>query len=565
MNLFSTDTAAKYRADGSWGERTIYDVFADIAGAAPDRIAVVDAPNRGHFAWGNSERLSYRQLLNKVDRLAACLWLTGLRRGSILLVQMPNVHELVALYLAAARVGVVMSPVPVQYRQGEILAIIETLKPDGFCSVTRCGKFDLIGLFLERISFPGLIMAFGSDIPAGVHDLGKASQNPQLDAEQTLARLPRVSPDDLFSICWTSGTEGKPKGVPKTHNNWLCSSGHALREGWLPLGGVLLAPFPLVNAGGIGGLMMSWLGAAATLVLHHPFDLEVFLRQIAAEKVAYTVVAPALLTSVAERIAENPGGYDLSSLRTVGCGSAPASTELLKRMEALLGLHVLNLFGSNEGILLCSDRNAMPDPALRASVFPRAGDDSWDPASTTGNRARLRLVDPETGERITTAHRIGELRMAGPSIFPGYFAGASLDRSGFDSDGFFGTGDLFEITDGIEAGGALRFIGRRKELIVRGGMKIAPAELDSLISALPQVAEAAVAAWPDERLGERVCAFVVPRAGASLSLEDICAHLDAAGAARFKWPERLVVLDVLPRNALAKVQRTLLTKMLATS
>jgi acyl-CoA synthetase (AMP-forming)/AMP-acid ligase II len=565
MKLFPIDTAAKYRADGSWGERTIYNVFADIARTAPDRTAVVDAPNRGQVAWGDSQRLSYRQLLNQVDRLAACLWRAGLRPGSVLLVQMPNVHELVALYLAAARVGVVMSPVPVQYRQGEILAILETVKPDGFCSVTRCGKFDLIGLFRERINFPGLLMAFGADIPVGVHDLGKAVQDPQLDAENILAQIPPVSPDDLFSVCWTSGTEGKPKGVPKTHNNWLCSSGHALREGWLPWGGVLLAPFPLVNAGGIGGLMMSWLGAAATLVLHHPFDLEVFLGQISAEKVAYTVVAPALLSSVAERMAQNPGAYDLSSLRTVGCGSAPASTELLKRMEGLLDVHVLNLFGSNEGILLCSDRHSMPDPALRASVFPRAGDDSWDPISTTGNRARLRLVDPETGERITTPHRIGELRIAGPSIFPGYSAGESLDRSGFDAEGFFGTGDLFEITDGIEAGGALRFIGRRKELIVRGGMKIAPAELDSLISSHPSVAEAAVAAWPDERLGERVCAFIVLRPGASLTLDDICAHLDGKGAARFKWPERLVVLDALPRNALAKVQRTLLSKMLATS
>jgi non-ribosomal peptide synthetase component E (peptide arylation enzyme) len=234
-------------------------------------------------------------------------------------------------------------------------------------------------------------------------------------------------------------------------------------------------------------------------------------------------------------------------------------------VEALLGLHVLNLFGSNEGILLCSDRRAMPDPALRASVFPRAGDDSWDPAGRTANRARLRLVDPETGERITSPRRIGEMRVEGPSIFPGYFTGASLDRSGFDADGFFCTGDLFEITDGLEAGGALRFIGRRKELIVRGGMKIAPVELDSLIATHPLIAEGAVAAWPDDRLGERVCAFVVLRPGATLSLDDICAHLDAAGAARFKWPERLVVLDVLPRNALAKVQRALLTKMLATS
>jgi acyl-CoA synthetase (AMP-forming)/AMP-acid ligase II len=562
MIPFSLDTIAAYRADGSWGDRTIYIVFADIALAAPDRLAVIDAPNRTLFAWGAAQRLTYASLAAKVERLAACLWLAGLRPGNILLVQMPNVHELVALYLAAARVGIVMSPVPVQYRQGELQTILTKLRPDAFCSVTRCGKFDLVRLFQQRLDFAGLVLAFGEDVPDGVIDLGQALAGLDLDPVQVLAAAPPVSADSLFSVCWTSGTEGKPKGVPKTHNNWLCSSSHAMREGWLPMGGVLLAPFPLVNAAGIGGLMMSWLGASGTLVLHHPFDLEVFLTQIAAEKVAYTVVAPALLTSIAERLAENPAAYDLSSWRTVGCGSAPANTALLRRMEGLLGLHVLNLFGSNEGILLCSDRHTMPDPALRACVFPRIGDESWDPQSTTANRAKLRLVDPETGERVTTPQRAGELRIAGPSIFPGYYDGATLDRSGFDADGYFGTGDLFEIADGLTPDAALRFIGRCKELIIRGGMKIAPAELDGLIGTHPLIAEAAVAAWPDIRLGERVCAFIVTRPGATVDLDDICAHLDAAGVARFKWPERVVILDALPRNALAKVQRSALTKML---
>ena len=558
MMPFPPELRARYRAEGAWGDRTIHDVFAAHAASSPGRMAVVDAPNRAQFAEGAARRLTYAALAAMVERLAATLWLAGLRRGDVMLVQMPNQHELVALYLAAARLGIIVSPVPVQYRQGEIVPIVRAARPRAFCGTARAVRSHPIALFRDHVAreagFDGLIMGFGESLPEGTLDLAQAMAAVP-DPAAVLAAAPPACPDELFSICWTSGTEGRPKGVPKTHNNWLCSAPNARLRGWLPEGGAMLAPFPLVNAAAIGGLLMSWLGAGGTLVLHHPFDLDVFLAQIADEQVVYTIAAPALLASIAERLARG-GMPAIPSLRAIGTGSAPVDPALLARIEAALPVQVINIFGSNEGLQLCSDRGATPDPERRARTFPRHGDQDWRPGSTTANGVSFRLLHPMEDRPVTGPGEAGEMAIQGPSVFPGYLGEAEGTRPGFTPDGYFRTGDLFEAL-----GDAIRFVGRQKELIVRGGMKIAPAELDALIARHPAVREAAVAAWADPRLGEKVCAFVVLRPGQALALGELGEFLERQGTARFKWPERLVVLDALPRNALAKVERRRLSEM----
>jgi non-ribosomal peptide synthetase component E (peptide arylation enzyme) len=554
MRPFPPEVVAAHRASGAWGARGVFDVFAANAAAAPGRVALIDAPNRGAIAHGVPLRLTYAELSARVLGLAAALHRAGLRAGDVLLVQMPNLAELVALYLAAARQGIVISPVPVQYRHGEIVPIIEIARPAAFCSVARSGRASLIELFRAHVAFDGPVFGFGDGVPAGTTDLGPAFA-PVAEPPPAAA-----DPDALFSICWTSGTEGRPKAVPKTHNNWLCSARTAVDAGWLPAGGVLLMPFPAVNAAAIGGLLMSWLGAAGTLVLHHPFDLDVFLGQIGAERVGYTLAAPALLSAIADRLEAAPGAVDLSSLRAVGVGSAPVDPALIRRFESLVDAQVINIFGSNEGVQLASDRHVAADPGQRARLFPRDGDAAWRPVSRTANGARFRLLRTDAPVEVTEPGEAGEMVIAGPPVFPGYLSGGGFERGRFTEDGWFRTGDLFEIEPGGEA---IRFVGRARELIVRGGMKIAPSELDAALAAHPDVQEAAVAPWPDARLGERVCAFVVPRAGRSVTLEALCAALDAAGVARFKWPERLVLIEALPRNALAKVQRVDLARMAA--
>ncbi|MBN9527083.1 MAG: acyl--CoA ligase [Alphaproteobacteria bacterium] len=540
MVPFDAATVAAYRAQGLWRDQTLHDVFAANAAANPGRLALVDAPNRAAFAHGEPRRFDYAGLAALVDRLAAVLLGQGLARDDVMLVQMPNIHELIVLYLAAARLGVVVSPVPVQYRHGELGQIVETLRPKAFCTTAR-----FAGLFLDHVPFSGRVLVFGPGAPTGAVCLDEATGDPVL-----LDAAPRPGADDIVTICWTSGTEGRPKGVPKTHNNWMSSGRGLPRAARLQPGDVILVPFPVINAASIGGLFTPWLGTGGTLVLHHPFDIDVYLGQIRDEGVHYTIAAPALLTAILQKGGD---GGRLGRLRVLGTGSAPPDPWMMRRFEERFGIPVINFFGSNEGILLCADADMIPDPETRARLFPRVGDDSWPGHGETVNGGAIRLVDAETGERVTTPGRVAEMRINGPSLLPGYYRPDGFERSGFDDDGFFRTGDLFEIT---ADGGHIRFVGRSKDLIVRGGMKIAPAELDALLSSHPKMREAAVASFADERLGERVCAFVVPKAGEQVTLDDLCAFLEEKGLARFKWPEKLVVMEALPRNALAKLVRS---------
>jgi len=543
---------AEFRGRDLWRSDTIYDRFRSNAEASPARIAIIDPPNRASFAFGEAARLSYRELSGLVDRIANALLSAGLQRGDALLVQMPNVHELVALYLAAAKIGVVISPVPIQYRYGELRRIVDILQPKAFCAVARAAGARLLDEFIDKVAFDGKLLGFGDDLPAGVANL---SDRAIADIDPGAWESP--SADCLFSICWTSGTEGVAKGVPKTHNNWLSSARALTSLAAVGTGDTVLVPFPFVNAAAIGGLMMIWLSCAGGLVLHHPFNLEVFLEQIAAEQVAYTVVAPALMASLLD--SDRPDA--LRSLRAVGTGSAPPDPSVVRRFEQKFGVPVLNIFGSNEGVNLCSHPGAVRDPALRARVFPRDGDESWNADATTANAGRFRLIS-DAGAIVGSPGEIGEMRIRGPAVFPGYWQGGALDRRSFDADGYFATGDLFEIVEENGRAGYIRFVGRSKELIVRGGMKIAPAELDAVISAHHDIKEAAVVAMPDARLGERVCAVVVPRNGRTVPLPEIIALCEQAGLARFKWPERVAYLDALPRNALAKVQRGELARMI---
>lgn len=557
---FSDAQVAEYRAAGLWGQDSIPVLFERAALAHPDRTAVVDPPNRAALTDGQPRRLSYRAMLAAVDSLAHRFRADGIKPGDVVLAQMPNIHELTIVYLAAASIGAIVSPVPVQYRARELAAIVATVAPSAFCTVTRFAKVRLADQFLEATGFKGRLYASGAALPDGAADLTAILA---ADTGTPLANR-HADPDTIFSICWTSGTEGQPKAVPKTHNNWLASADSAAETSRMEPGDALLVPFPFVNAASVGGLMMPWLRIAGTLVLHHPFDLDVFLDQIVSENVRYTVVAPALLASMIQREGDDRVAEALASLRAVGTGSAPPDPSHVAAFERRFDISVTNIFGSNEGIQLGSSRTAVPDPAIRSRLFPRHGDISWSAHDRSANGCRFKLVDPESGAPVTAPGKAGEMWISGPSVFPGYYTADGFEREKFDDDGFFRTGDLFEIVADGDDPRYLRFVGRARELIVRGGMKIAPAEIDAILAAHPDIAEGAATAVFDTRLGERVCAVVVPKDGRTVTLDDIKAHCDREGLAGFKWPERLILVEALPRNPLAKVERAKLRALVET-
>ncbi len=360
-----------------------------------------------------------------------------------------------------------------------------------------------------------------------------------------------------MTLCWTSGTEGVPKGVPRAHGDWQAIALGTIETPRITSDDVLLNPFPMVNAGGMAGMFLPWLMLGARLVQHHPFDIEVLITQIETERVTYTCAPPAVLDSLVAS-ADVLAGRDISSLKAVGSGSAPLAGWMIEAWERGRGVEVLNLFGSNEGLCLFGCPDTIPDPAQRGRLFPRPGDQSFNWRTRIGRETKSRLVDGETGEDITEPDHPGELRVSSPAIIAGYWGDAP---SPFDEQGYYRTGDIFEITG--DGGHLLVYVDRAKDLISRGGYKISAVEIESLLSAHPKVDEVAVVGMPDDRLGERLCAFVAPRDQADPpSLEELIEVLRVQQVAQFKWPERLELIDALPRNPIGKVLKRTLREQL---
>jgi acyl-CoA synthetase (AMP-forming)/AMP-acid ligase II len=400
------------------------------------------------------------------------------------------------------------------------------------------------------------VLVLGNDAAGGARPLGTSRHAGESSRERAavLEAQAAVSADDILTVCWTSGTEGQPKGVPRSHNHWLAISWAHFEGAQIQEGDALLNPFPLVNMAAIGGCLCSWLRGACTLLLHHPFELPVYLQQIATERPEYAIAPPAVLMMLLQNEALL-NGLDLGCLRCIGSGSAPLPPAMIRGYKDRFGIEIVNMFGSNEGVSLCSGPAEAPDAERRARYFPRFGRPEIAWPQRIARLIETRVMDVDSGSEITEPGVPGELQIRGPTVFDGYLAAPAANATAFTADGWFRTGDLFEIAEPGDPR-FYRFVGRLKQLIVRGGMKISPDELDAVLAAHPAIAEAAAVGVPDEVLGERICAVAVLRPGKGLTLEELQQHFGEAGLAKFKWPEQLRFVTQLPRNPVGKVLRS---------
>lgn len=539
MFLTPADRVCDLEAQGIWAGESVDAMLRRAVAAGGDAETLIDPVNRADLDGRAPERLSWNALDARVDVLAAALLAHGCVKDDIIVSQLPNTVDAVLLFLACARLGLILSPVVMQYRAHELAHVIARTAPRAFVTLAAFGGFD----HAAQAATLGVPVLLFDDLRGG---------DPATVAPYTAAN-PTVG-GEVLTICWTSGTEARPKGVPRDHNHWTLNGDLvAQATGMLP-GDTLLNPFPLVNIGSIGGLVMPWLALPAkALVLHHPFDLGIFLKQIAGEGVSYTIAPPAVLTALLKQPALL-ASVDIGSLRAIGSGSAPLSPWLIGGWKEQHGIDIANIFGSNEGASLVSSALDVPDTADRARFFPRFGAEGQDWGGIIGRSLRTRLVGDD-GAVVTEPGIPGEMRIAGATTFSGYWRSPDLNETAFDADGWFRTGDLFEIAGEGDLARFYRFVGRSKEIIVRGGVNISPAELDDLLTGMPQVREAATVGIPDDDLGERIAVAVVPHDGATPTLDHVRAWLRGQGVAIFKSPERLVCIDRLPRNAMNKVVR----------
>ena len=545
MFLTPSERISAFEERGWWRGESVEALTRRAVAQGGDSEALVDPLNREALDGRAPERLTWNEVDRRVDGLAGALIAHGFEKDDIVLAQLPNTVDAVLLFLACARIGAILSPVAMPYRAHELGFIVERLQPRFFVTIGNFAGFD-----------HGAQARGFADGDEGLEallfeDLSEEARTVDLPLVRDHCAAHPVAGGEVLTICWTSGTESRPKGVPRDHNHWVLNAEVVVDGTGAQAGDTLLNPFPLVNIGSIGGLVMPWLLLATKLVLHHPFDLGVFLKQIEAERVSYTIAPPAVLTALLKQ-PQILDGVDISSLHTVSSGSAPLSPWLIEGW-AKRGIEITNVFGSNEGAGLFSSAASVPDYADRARYFPRFGvaGQEWDARSHEVSTSRL--VDPETGEEIDAPGRPGELRLGGASIFSEYWRSPELTEAAFDEQGHFRTGDLFEIAEDDRF---YRFVGRSKEIIVRGGVNISPAELDDLLTGFPLASEAATVGIPDDRLGERIAVAVVPAGDAAPELADLTDWLAERDVAIYKRPERLVLVDRLPRNPMNKVVRS---------
>ncbi len=531
MILHSPELIRTYTEQGYWGDKTLLQRFAGNCAAHPQREAIVDPPDRQELVGTAPRRISWGELERAVEATAEELARRGFGKDDVLVAQLPNIWELAMLYLAAARAGGVLTALPMQWRSKDVGYVKELTESRFYVSADAFKGFSYRALG-EELGFQHYIeLQELTDI---------ASREPKKPVNQP------VEANDIFTLCWTSGTEANPKGCPMSHNNW-----EYVTNTISPICGIqpadrILCVAPLVNMTAVGVNYVPWLYAAGTLVLHHPITPDILMRQLLEERIQYTILVPAMLNMIVKL--PNVDELDLSSIRTITTGSAPPSAWSMQEFKRRWDINIVNIWGQNEGTALVAGPADVPELDRRVDHFPWWGKPGrqW-PSGVRGIEARI--LDEE-GRDVTEPGDIGELVYRSPGVFAGYFNRPDLAESAFTPDGFFRTGDLFVVQEPDFVG----FYDRKKDIVIRGGFNISSVEVENAVQGYGKVQDVAVIPVPDETLGERVCVCVVPRdPDDAPTLEEINDHLRGIGMSVYKLPEKLKLVEEIPRNPVGKI------------
>jgi len=543
MILASAERIREWTENGAWGRKTLIDYFKENVVRAPDLVCLADPPNKEALTELKPEKLTYRELDRAVDAVAEALIARGIGKDDIVMVQLPNGWELAMLYLAVARAGALISPMPMQWRQSELEYVAGLTEARAFITIEEFGGFNHRELGEKlRAKFPSL------------KDLITLTEIRGMARGPVTGKLARVAidADDIFTLCWSSGTEAEPKGCPLSHNNWIYQAKFCYETAPIKPGDNLITAGPLVNMASVGTVYIEWLIGGGKLCLHHPFDGSTFIMQLMAEEIHYTLLVPAIVNALLKH--PKVDQFNLSRMRAITIGAAPPSLWSVQDLKRRWGIEFANIWGQNEGTANVAGPYDIPDLEMRLDHFPQYGKPGSKWGSPLRKHLSLKVIDPVTKKEITKVGEVGELWFRGPNVIPGYFKRQDLTKKSFDEEGFFNTGDLFQIKDNDCIG----FFDRTKDIIIRGGFNISAQEVENMLLGHPKILDVAVIAMPDEMVGERVCVYAVPKAGETPDLEEIRSFMKEKGIAAYKMPERLEVAAAIPRNPVGKILKKVL-------
>jgi len=538
MILASQEMIKEWTEKGAWEKKTLIDYFKEHVSKDPDKICLVDPPNKEELVGLKPERLTYKDLDKIVDATASSFIKMGIQKDDIIVVQLPNCWELAMLYLAITRAGALTSPMPVQWRATELEYIASLTEAKAFITVEEFHGFKHkeMGEKLQP-KLPNLNHIITLE---ELKEMGRGEISDELDKV-------KIDANDIFTLCWTSGTEAQPKGCPLSHNNWYVQAGLQEESAGIKPGDNLLTAGPLVNMASVGTVYVQWLMLGGKLVLHHPFSGEILFKQLVDEEINYTLLVPAVVNMLLKhpKIDE----IDLSNVRAVTIGSASPALWSVQELKSRWGIEFGNIWGQNESTAIISGPFDTPDMEMRIDHFPQFGKPGIEWSSPRSKFIQTKLIDPDTGKELTEVGDVGELHYRGANVLPCYFKRPDITEKSFDREGYFNTGDLFKIQDG----NCIGFFERTKDIIIRGGFNISAQEIENMLLGHPRVMDVAAVAIPDETMGEKTCVYVVPKEGEKVDLEDLTSFMKEKGIAVYKLPERLEIIDAIPRNPVGKI------------
>lgn len=543
MILANQERIKEWTEKGAWGKVTLLDYFNGHVQEQPAKVCLADPPNREALTGHPPEQLTYAELAKAVEAVAEGLAAQGIRKDDIVMVQLPNCWELAMLYLAIARTGGLISPLPMQWRRSELEYIASLTEAKAFITIDTFGGFKHLEQASQLVEkFPSIKSVISLE---DIRRMAKGTPTGSLGDV-------KIDPNDAFTLCWSSGTEAEPKGCPLSHNNWIFQGKFCYETAPIKPGDNLITAGPLVNMASVGTVYIEWLIGGGKLCLHHPFDGPTFIMQLMKEQIHYTLLVPAIVNALLKH--PKVDQFNLSFMRAITIGAAPPSLWSVQELKRRWGIEFANIWGQNEGTANVAGPYDIPDLEMRLDHFPHYGKPGAKWGSPLRQHLRLKVVDPLTGKELTEEGAVGELWYRGPNVIPGYFRRPDLTEKAFDAEGFFNTGDLFQIKDND----CLGFFDRTKDIIIRGGFNISAQEVENMLLGHPKVMDVAAVAMPDENLGEKVCVYVVPKGEEAPTLEDLAAFMVEKGIASYKRPERLEIVSAIPRNPVGKILKNIL-------
>jgi len=516
-----------YREAGYWLDKTVDQLLNEAITRTPDKISIIaDRADREQ-----AFRLTYRELGNLVDRGASSLSRLGVGPRDVVTVQLPNWWEFVVTALACSKIGTVFNPVMPILRERELLYALNFCESKVFIVPKVYRGFDYAamaeGMRGELHHLQHLIVVDGE----GDSSFERAILSAGPGGERSLA--PALGPDDMAVVMFTSGTTGEPKGVIHTSNSLVgCTKALTQRFG-LHDNEVLLVASPVAHMTGYAAVVLLSIYLGGTMVLQDVWEPKHGVSLMVREGVTYTAASTPFLNDICEVVAA--GAPRPASLRSFLCAGATIPPVLIERAAREVGIHACSLWGMTESLA-----STLTEPSRAAEKSP-----------TTDGRPlegmEVRIVD--FGGKPVPTGQSGRLLVRGCQMFAGYYKRPELET--FDAQGWFDSGDLAYMDDE----GYIRISGRVKDVLIRGGENVPVVEIENLLYKHPTVAAVAVVGYPDARLGERGCAFIVPKAGSTIDLAAMQAYLAECKMAKQFWPERVELVADLPRTASGKIQK----------